>query len=152
MRSLIKIACCFLLLGTLACNKKKVISQAKADDNVIKKYISEHNLNASETGSGLYYVISTEGTGAQPNINSFVTINYKGTLTDGTVFDQNNSGSYSTSLTKVIKGWQEGVPLFKKGGKGMLLVPSALGYGKQANGSIPANSVLIFEIDLLDVK
>ncbi len=153
MKAFLKIACYLLLLlsGT-ACKKKKVIDQANADENIITKYISEHNLTATATGSGLYYVISTQGTGVQPTINSFVTVNYKGALADGTVFDQNTSGSYSTGLSKVIKGWQEGIPLFKKGGEGMLLVPSALGYGTTANGSIPANSVLIFEIELIDVK
>lgn len=153
MRSLIKIACCFLLLicGT-ACKKKKIISQATEDENIIVKYISEHNLKATATGSGLYYVMSSEGTGIQPNLNSLVTINYKGTLTDGTVFDQKTGGAYSTNLSKVIQGWQEGIPLFKKGGKGMLLIPSALGYGTKANGNIPANSVLIFDVELVDVK
>ena len=54
-------------------------------------------------------------------------------------------------LSGVIQGWQEGIPLFKEGGSGILLIPSALGYGSQSVGSIPANSVLIFDINLIDV-
>lgn len=135
----------------LSCKKKDVISQETADDNIIKKYIADNNLNATAAGSGLYYVISIPGTGAQPNSKSDVVVVYKGFLTDGTVFDQSKATGFVTNLSQVIKGWQEGIPYFKKGGKGKLLIPSALGYGASATGSIPANSVLIFDIELLDV-
>jgi FKBP-type peptidyl-prolyl cis-trans isomerase FkpA len=138
-----------LLTGT-SC-KKNVISQETADDNIIKKYISDNGLSATATGSGLYYVITSQGKGAQPNSNSDVIVNYKGYLTNGAVFDQSKTGGLAISLTEVIKGWQEGIPYFKKGGKGKLLIPSALGYGSTAKSSIPANSVLIFDIELLDV-
>jgi FKBP-type peptidyl-prolyl cis-trans isomerase FkpA len=73
-------------------------------------------------------------------------------LTDGSVFDQSNSAGVSFNLTSVIQGWQEGIPYFKKGGKGKLLIPSALGYGTQGTSGISPNSVLIFDINLLDVK
>jgi FKBP-type peptidyl-prolyl cis-trans isomerase FkpA len=152
-RSLRLILCLFILLPAISCKKNKnVIDQATADENIITKYIADHQLNATATGSGLYYVITTQGTGVQPSANSVVTVNYKGYLTDGTVFDRSPAGGFVTSLTKVIQGWQEGIPLFKKGGKGMLLVPSALGYGSQATASIPASSVLIFDIELVDVN
>ncbi|HQQ93766.1 MAG TPA: FKBP-type peptidyl-prolyl cis-trans isomerase [Bacteroidia bacterium] len=139
-----------VLLPFLSCKKK--ISQAEADDRIIKKYISDNKLDATATGSGLYYVISTQGTGVNPNINSTVLVKYKGALTNGTVFDQNLNSGVSLLLSNTIKGWQEGLPYFKKGGKGVLLIPSALGYGDQATGKIPAASVLIFDIDLVDVK
>ncbi len=141
-----------LILNVLFFSCKKKVDQATSDDRIIKQYISDNNLNATATGSGLYYVISTQGTGAQPNSGSTVTVKYKGYLTNGTVFDQTGNSGASFGLGNVIKGWQEGIPLFKKGGKGMLLIPSALGYGDQAQGSIPANSVLIFDIELMDVK
>ena len=88
----------------------------------------------------------------QPTSSSYVTVVYKGYLTDGNVFDQSKSTGLGISLTNVIKGWQEGIPYFKVGGKGKLLIPSALGYGAQTQGNIPANSVLIFDITLLDAK
>ncbi len=145
----------FLLLSVIlitnASCKKNVISQETADDNIIKKYISDNGLSATATGSGLYYVITTEGKGVQPNSNSDVIVTYKGYLTNGTVFDQSKAGGFATNLTNVIKGWQEGLPLFKKGGKGKLLIPSALGYGSTAQSGIPANSVLIFDLELVDV-
>ena len=134
------------------CKKKKTVSQAETDENTINKYISDNKLNAQASGSGLHYVIASQGTGVQPNSGSVVTVKYDGFLIDGSLFDQSSSLGASFPLSSVIKGWQEGIPFFKKGGKGTLLIPSALGYGSQATGKIPANSVLIFNIELLDVK
>lgn len=142
------------LLLLFSCKRKDVISQAQADENLIKKYISENNLNATGTGSGLYYVINQQGSGATPDNNSTIIVVYKGYLTDGTVFDESKPAptGFSTELKNTIEGWREGMPYFKKGGKGKLLVPSALGYGATATGKIPANSVLVFDVELLDVK
>lgn len=137
---------------SISCKKKKAINQAEEDNKIITKYIADHNLSAQSTGSGLYYVMTTQGTGAKPNINSQVTVKYKGYLTSGSVFDQSSASGATFALSGVIKGWQEGIPLFNKGGKGMLLIPSALGYGSQPVGNIPANSVLIFDIELLNVQ
>ena len=139
------------LLVLFSCKKKDVISQATADENKITKYLTDNNLDATATGTGLYYIISAPGSGIQPNAKSDVTVNYKGYLIDGSVFDQSKSGGYTTNLNSVIKGWQEGVPLIKKGGKIKLIIPSALGYGASAAGSIPANSVLVFDIELMNV-
>ena len=100
----------------------------------------------------MYYVVNGTGNGEFPNINSLVTVAYKGTLTDGTIFDQSGASGATFPLSNVIQGWQEGIPLFSEGGSGILLIPSALGYGNQALGSIPANSVLIFEVTLLNVN
>jgi FKBP-type peptidyl-prolyl cis-trans isomerase FkpA len=136
----------------LSCKKKKTVDYTDVDEKIITQYITDHKLDAISTGSGLYYVMNLKGVGAQPSSTSSVTVKYKGYLTDGTVFDQSSNIGVSFSLQSVIKGWTEGIPLFKKGGKGILLVPSALGYGAQAQGSIPANSVLIFDIELLDIK
>ncbi len=141
-----------IVLSFVSCNKRKVKSQAELDEKVITNYITDNKLNATATGSGLYYVVHDPGTGAQPNSGSTVTVKYKGSLKDGTVFDQSADVGITISLNSVIKGWQEGIPLFKKGGRGILLIPSALGYGTQATGKIPANSVLIFDIELLNVQ
>lgn len=139
-----------LLSGAFSCRKK--VSQEESDKQIIEKYISDNKLTAKSTSSGLYYVMDVEGSGAQPNVNSNVTVVYRGTLTNGTEFDKSSSSGSSFLLSNTIKGWQEGIPLFKKGGKGKLLIPSALGYGSQSVGKIPSNSVLIFDIELLDVK
>jgi FKBP-type peptidyl-prolyl cis-trans isomerase FkpA len=137
-------------LASFSCKKNSTNAQATTDNQIITNYIAAHHLNAKATGSGLYYVMTAQGTGTQPTSASTVTVSYKGYLTNGTVFDQNSQG-YSVSLSSVIPGWQEGIPLFKAGGRGTLLIPSALGYGTQATGSIPANSVLIFDILLVSV-
>jgi len=141
-----------IMSGFCACKKKETVDQKAVDEQIITQYIADNKLNAQATGSGLYYVIISQGTGLQPIASSNVTVSYKGYLPNGTVFDQSSSSGASFNLSGVIKGWQEGIPLYKKGGKGILLIPSALGYGDRATGDIPANSVLIFDITLLDVK
>jgi FKBP-type peptidyl-prolyl cis-trans isomerase FkpA len=138
-----------LALVFFSCKKKAAADQASIDNGIITTYISSHHLAAKATGSGLYYVVNAPGTGASIAAGSTVTVNYKGYLSNGTVFDQSTSSGITISLGQVIQGWQEGIPLYKKGGSGILLIPSSLGYGAQATGSIPANSVLIFDITVL---
>ena len=140
-----------LLLVTFNSCKKEPVDYTEIDEGIITQYIADNNLTAIATGTGLYYVIDTPGTGAQPNSQSTVTVAYKGYLTNGSVFDESASAGISFSLTSVIQGWQEGIPYFKEGGSGILLIPSALGYGNQATSGIPANSVLIFEVALIEV-
>lgn len=135
----------------MSCKKTQTptVNQAEVDDGIIKDYISTNKLNATATGSGLYYVIKSIGSGTNPTATSNVTVIYKGYFTNGGTFDQSTASGVTLNLNSVIKGWQEGIPYFKKlGGKGILLIPSALGYGAQASGGIPANSVLIFDIEL----
>lgn len=130
---------------------KKPVDYDQIDEDLIQQYITDNSLDAQPTGSGLYYVIDNPGNGSSANINSTVTVAYIGKLTDGTIFDQSSSMGTTFPLINVIQGWQEGIPLFREGGSGILLIPSSLGYGSQAVGSIPANSVLIFEISLIHV-
>ncbi len=142
----------FSFLVFYSCKKNDPKLQAKTDEQIISSYIASNKLVAKATGSGLYYVISSQGIGPNPVQSSTVTVSYKGYLTNGSVFDQSNSSGISFSLNSVIKGWQEGIPLFKQGGKGKLIIPSALAYGSQSVGGIPANSVLIFDIELIAVR
>lgn len=130
--------------------KKSESDQPRIDREIIRKYIADSNLVADSTASGLFYVISDSGSVKRPNSASYVTVNYKGYFTSGVVFDQTSGTPFSTLLTSVIAGWTEGIPLIQKGGKIKLLIPSALGYGDKDYGTIPANSVLIFDIELLD--
>ena len=78
---------------------------------------------------GLYYIIDSTGTGTNPTVSSTVTVKYKGYLLDETVFDQSTTG-YTIALSNVIAGWQIGIPKFKKGGKGKLLIPRNLFLGR----------------------
>jgi len=144
-----------LMLGVFAlslnsCAKRRAEKQADEDDEIINKYIADHNLSAVATGSGLYYVIDVEGTGDQPSSSSSVTVAYTGRLVDGFVFDTSTGATFS--LNGVIEGWTEGIPYFKEGGSGTLLIPSALGYGKDGTSTIPANAVLVFDVELQDVQ
>ncbi len=106
------------------------------------------------TESGLQYEIITKGDGALPTGISNVTVNYEGTLTDGTVFDSSyDRGEPVTfALNGVIPGWTEGLQLMPVGSTYNLYVPSNLGYGPQASGPIPGNSVLIFKVELISIN
>jgi FKBP-type peptidyl-prolyl cis-trans isomerase len=107
------------------------------------------------TASGLEYKVEKEGTGPQPKATDMVTVNYRGTLIDGTEFDSSyKRGQPATfPLNGVIKGWTEGLQLMKQGGKYQFFVPSNLAYGERAVGpDIAPNATLVFEVELLDVK
>lgn len=105
--------------------------------------------------SGLQYEVLQEGDGEQPTINSTVTTHYKGLLMDGTVFDSSYERGQPASfpLRNVIKGWQQGIPLMKKGAKYRFFIPARLAYGNRGmEPKIPGGALLIFEVELLGVK
>ncbi|MBL4653215.1 MAG: FKBP-type peptidyl-prolyl cis-trans isomerase [Flavobacteriales bacterium] len=141
-----------VLLTITSCKKEESVDQPKIDEDIIAQYIADNNLDATATGTGLYYVIDSVGAGAKPSSQSTVTVAYKGYLTDGSVFDESSASGATFGLNSVIEGWKEGIPLYSVGGSGILLIPSALGYGGQSQGDIPANSVLIFEVSLIDFR
>ena len=121
------------------------------NDQEIQEYLAENNLEAEKSSSGLYYVIEEEGTGERPTATDDVRVAYKGTFINGEVFDESPAEGVTFNLQNVIRGWTEGITYFKEGGSGILLVPSQLGYGSEDYRGIPGCSVLIFEIDLLEV-
>jgi len=106
------------------------------------------------TASGLQYEVVSEGTGIKPLAVDSVTVNYKGTLIDGTEFDNSYSRGEPITfpLNRVIAGWTEGLQLMSVGSKYKLFIPSTLAYGSNDQGPIPGGSTLIFEVELLDVK
>ncbi|MGJ8745682.1 FKBP-type peptidyl-prolyl cis-trans isomerase [Polaribacter sp.] len=129
-----------------------VADYADENETAILKYIEDNNLNATKTSSGLYYVVNNEGTGERPTTASNVTVAYKGYYLDGSVFDESTENGVSFNLSQVIAGWTEGIPYFKEGGDGTLLIPFNLGYGVYGNGTIPEVSVLLFDINLIKVN
>jgi len=135
-------------------DKKK--AQVNADAEKIQKYLADNNITAQKTESGIYYEVQTAGepNSIQPGME--VSVHYTGTLLDGTKFDSSHDRgepiAFPIGQGRVIKGWDEGIPLFGKGGKGRLFIPSSLAYGERARPSIPANSILIFEVEVVDAK
>lgn len=134
-----------------SCSKISAEEQAAIDDDILQQYISDNNLNAVPTGSGLYYVIDNPGLGSPCTSESTVRVAYTGYFTDGDVFDESSAQGIEFSLQGVIAGWTEGIPYFKEGGNGKLLIPSALAYGTNGSASVPPNTVLIFDVELLQV-
>lgn len=136
---------------TTPCNAAPVATTAPAPEvAALKQYIDANNIAATADSRGFYYTIQSPGTGTKPTVCSNVTVNYAGKLTNGTAFDSANNISFG--LNQLIIGWQEGIPLIAPGGSITLYLPPSLGYGANAAGSIPANSILIFRIDLVKVN
>lgn len=139
----------------ISCNSNdqpKKTDYTVENEKEIVDYIAKNKLIAKRTDSGLYYVINEPGEGNQPTASSNVTVAYKGYYPNGTVFDQSNAEGISFGLNQVIKGWTEGIPYFKVGGSGILLVPSHLGYGPYDYRGIPGGSVLIFDVKLISIN
>lgn len=147
MKQFLLLLVSFSLLA-LGCKKE---DQNEIDRNIILKYLEDNNLTAVEDAAGFFYIIEIPGSEAKPTLANEVTVRYKGYLPNGNVFDQTSGTNTITfPLRNVIAGWQLGIPKFGRGGKGVLLIPSRLGYGDRATGSIPANSVLIFDVELVN--
>ncbi len=106
------------------------------------------------TASGLQYEVIAAGTGSTPKMGDRVSVNYTGTLLNGTVFDasERHGGPANFTVGQVIAGWNEALALMKEGDKWKLYIPSELAYGEQAPPTIGANQVLIFEVELLSVS
>jgi FKBP-type peptidyl-prolyl cis-trans isomerase len=130
--------------------------QNKTDDAVIQKYIKEKGLQPQKTNSGLYYVVTQEGKGPKAEPGKLVAVNYTGTTLDGKEFDsskkQGKPIEFPLGQQAVIRGWDEGIALLNKGSKATFLIPSTMAYGPQESPEIPANSVLRFDVELVDVK
>jgi len=134
-----------------SCSKEESQAEINArNDQEIATYIADNNITGTiETESGLVVKIDEEGSAAKPTLSSMVSVTYEGTLIDGSRFDGTNT-PVTFPLTGVIIGWQEGIPYFGKGGNGTLFIPSRLAYGNRDTGSIPAGSVLIFDVEVVD--
>jgi FKBP-type peptidyl-prolyl cis-trans isomerase FkpA len=141
-------------IATLAsCKKEDPDSIAAEDRKTIRKYLKAEGLEdvAIEHSTGLFYVVEEPGTGSHPTLTTNIMIKYLGKYDDGVVFDGSNGKLFN--LNRTILGWQVGIPLFKNGGKGMLFVPSAMGYGSYPpyGSGIRRNAVLIFEFEIIDM-
>ncbi len=147
--------------------KAAAAKQLLKDDKELKAYFTSHNITPQKTASGLYYTINEEGHDEKPQTGDSITMNYTGTLLNGTKFDSNVDTAFHhvqpfqfvLGRGSVIKGWDEGVAILKTGSKATLYIPSPLAYGQQSMpGSsanpkgIPANSILLFDVELVGYK
>ncbi|MCE0493481.1 FKBP-type peptidyl-prolyl cis-trans isomerase [Vibrio salinus] len=131
--------------------KAKAEANKKAGDEFRANF--EKQEGVKKTKSGLLYKVLTPGKGKSPKATDTVEVQYKGTLTDGTKFDSSyDRGKPATfPLNRVIPGWTEGVQLMKEGAKYEFVIPPELAYGDQDTPTIPANSTLVFQVELLKV-
>jgi len=140
-------------------SKQQAVSEADAEAAVAvgKKFLEE---NAKKEGvqiteSGIQYLVITEGEGEKPSATDTVTVHYNGTFLNGETFDSSYERNEPAvfPLNRVISGWTEGVQLMSIGSKYLFTIPSDLAYGPNGNPPrIPGNSVLQFEIELLEIK
>jgi len=127
------------------------IVASSSEITTIQNYLTANGLTATQHSSGFFYNIITQGSSTTPTLCASVTVRYKGTLLNGSVFDESTT-NVSFLLKNLIVGWQKGIPLIQKGGKIKLYLPPSLGYGSSSSGSIPGNSTLIFDIELIGVE
>lgn len=142
--------------------KKKAEADAarllQKDDLQIQAYLKKNNLQGLKTTGGTYYVVTKAGTGPKPQTGQTVSVLYKGTLLDGKVFDSSEKQggkpiSFALGVGQVIPGWDQGLAALTQGTKAILLVPSPLAYGSRGAGpDIPANAILRFDVELVEVK
>ncbi|MBZ9778279.1 peptidylprolyl isomerase [Psychroflexus sp. CAK8W] len=137
-------------------NASKAEREAELKAEAAKK-LDEISKGFKETESGLRYQIINEGSGVKPNKGQNVSVHYKGSLVDGTVFDSSYKRKqpieFPVGAGHVIEGWDEGLLLLNKGTKAQFVIPPHLAYGdREVGGVIPANSILVFDLELVDIK
>ena len=134
---------------------KKQTEAADTNKKAGAEYLEKNKSAAGVkvTASGLQYIVEKEGTGKMPNAKDSVKCHYKGTLTNGEQFDSSYDRGQPAEFPVggVIPGWTEALQMMKVGGKMKLFIPPELAYGPAGRPGIPPNSVLLFEVELVDV-
>ncbi len=135
---------------------KVVVELLEVKAPVVVKKWDVDSTKYQATKSGLKYVIINEGTGSNADSGKTVTVHYTGYLESGKIFDssieRDEPITFELGKGMVIPGWEEGIKLLNKGAKAKLVIPASLAYGPIERGEIPANSTLIFDVELVDIK
>ncbi len=141
------------LFASMGTSDKPTVEVISDNNQVTVKEVEVNNTNNMEILKKEDLVV---GTGAEAKNGDVISVHYVGTLLDGTKFDSSRDRGtpfeFALGAGKVIQGWDQGVLGMKVGGKRKLTIPPSLGYGSFAQGKIPANSTLVFEVELLGVK
>jgi FKBP-type peptidyl-prolyl cis-trans isomerase FkpA len=141
-----------VVIAIASCSKKDEacasvnVSAPATEVAALKLYLDTNNIKATADSRGFFYTITAPGSASKPTVCQTVQVAYVGKLTNGQTFDSNANAVFP--LSNLITGWQEGIPLVGTGGSVILYLPPSLAYGSRAAGSIPANSNLVFTIDL----
>ncbi len=131
--------------------------RAEKEQSDIREYMQKNNLTGTPTASGLYYIETKPGTGSRAKAGDRVKVHYTGKFLDGTKFDSSidrgEPFEFELGAGQVIKGWEEGIGLMSRGSKGILILPSNLGYGENGAGNtIPGFTTILFEVELLSIN
>jgi len=159
-----KVVSLLLLTGSLcffSCFKKDTgcsyqndtIVAPSWEQQAVKKYLDSVGITATLNSAGFYYNIVSLGSGTAPGVCSRITVTYTGKLINGSVFDQQTDALFT--LGGLIPGWKQGLPLISKGGEIKLYIPPSLGFGSIPQNElvvVPPNSILIYDINLLNVQ
>lgn len=138
-----------LILLLAACSQDEDV-QFNEDMKLIEQYITANNLqNVQSDENGLHYIIREPGTGGTPKDTSLVKVGYEGKLLNGNIFDRNDEAQFR--VNGLVPGFSQALLKLKEGGDLMVIIPSGLAYGPTARSGIPANSILIFDIKLLEI-
>ncbi len=137
-------------------SESQVVAPA-AEVTAVQAYLTANSITATQHSSGMFYTVTAPGSGNSPSICSTITVKYTGRLLSGSIFDSNTVGT-QFQLGQLIAGWQKGLPLIKRTGTIRMYVPPSLGYGPNpvrdnlGNVVIPGSSILIFDVELLEVQ
>lgn len=151
-----------LLCSLFATNVGFAQSQKEIDDKILTDYFKKNKIKkVKKSSSGLYYLVKKKGNGENAKPGQKVSMKYLGTFLDGKRFDGNMDENYELKKNpfnfvlgrgQVISGWDEGIQYFSPGSRGFIYLPSGLAYGPTAMGPIPANSVLVFQIEVISAE
>ena len=142
-----------VLIGDTSCLKDNSCQDKtiQSESATITAYAAANGIAGTTHNTGVYYQVVTPGSGPSPTAGSQVSVRYTGKLTNGTVFDSQTTNAVTFPLGNTIPGFQIALQLIQKGGTIKFIIPSSLAYGCEGTGNIPGNSILVFEVQLIDV-
>lgn len=146
----IKVFFAILMLLLTSCGGYST-SDKKYFDNEIQKYLKENKINATKSSSGIYTKILAKGSGEEVKYSDIIRVIYKGTLLGGKEFDSQYS-PIELPLKSLMPAWREALLGIEEGSSILIITPPQMAYGGQAKNKIPANSILVFDITILDRK